>query len=98
MCVCDFQWSNDKSRDGSDLQLSLVDVKKAYFYGVPDRNLNVRFPPGLRMPENMVGKLARCMYGTTAGDIWEACYADCLVKMLFTQSVASPFCFGEQQK
>ena len=50
------------------------------------------------MPENMVGKLARCMYGTTAGDIWEACYADRLVNMVFTQSVASPFCFEDKMK
>ena len=39
------QWSTEQSRNGSDLQLSFVDVKKAHFYGMPDRNLYVRFPP-----------------------------------------------------
>ena len=82
------QWSTEQSRNGSDLQLSFVDVKKAYFYGVPDRNLYVRFPPEL------VGKLVRCMYSTRdAGAFWETCYTDYLVGMGFVQGVASPCCF-----
>ena len=32
------QWSTEQCRNVSDLQLSFVDVKKAYFYGVPDRS------------------------------------------------------------
>ena len=75
-------------------QLSFIDVKKAYFYGVPDRNLYIRFPPELGMPKNMVGKLVRCMYGTRdAGSIWEGCYTKCLVDLGFVQGVASPCCF-----
>ena len=35
-------------------QLSFIDVKKAYFYGVPHRNLYNRFPPELGMPKTMV--------------------------------------------
>ena len=49
------RWSTEQRRNGSDLQLSFFDVKKAYFYGVPDRNLYVRFPPELGMPKSMVG-------------------------------------------
>ena len=54
-------------------QLSFIDVKKAYFHGVPIRSLYVRFPPELGMPkQNVVGKLVRCMYGTRdAGSMWE---------------------------
>ena len=75
-------------------QLSFIDVKKAYFYGVPDRNLYIRFPPELGMPKTMVGKLVRCMYGTRdAGSIWEGCYTKCLVDLGFEQGVASPCCF-----
>ena len=75
-------------------QLSFIYVKKAYFYGVPDRNLYIRFPPELGMPKNMVGKLVRCMYGTRdAGSIWEGCYTKCLVDLGFVQGVASPCCF-----
>ena len=92
------QWSTEQSRNGSDLQLSFVDVKKAYFYGVPTRSLYVRFPPELGMPKNMVGKLVRCMYGTRdAGAIWETCYTDCLVNMGFVQGVASPCCFEHKE-
>ena len=66
------QWSTEQCRNGERLQLSFVDVKKAYFYGIPDRHLYVRFPAELGMPKNMVGRLVRCMYGTRdAGAIWE---------------------------
>ena len=75
-------------------QLSFIDVKKAYFFGVPVRSLYIRFPPELGMPKSMVGKLVRCMYGTRdAGAIWENCYTKCLVDLGFEQGVASPCCF-----
>ena len=77
-----------------DLQLSFVDVRKAYFYGVPERKIYVRLPPELGLGKGTVGKLVRCMYGTRdAGAIWESCYAKCLVDLGFTQGVASPCCF-----
>ena len=77
-----------------DLQLSFVDVRKAYFYGVPERKIYVRLPPELGLGKNMVGKLVRCMYGTRdAGAIWESCYSTCLVNLGFTQGTASPCCF-----
>ena len=67
------EWASRQKANGVDLQLSFVDVKKAYFYGVPDRSLYVRFPPELGMPKTMVGKLVRCMYGTRdAGAMWES--------------------------
>ena len=81
------------SRQENYQQLSFVDVCKAYFYGVPDRSLYVRFPPELGMPKNFVGKLVRCMYGTRdAGAIWKNCYTKCLVDLAFKQGVASPCC------
>ena len=55
------QWATEEKRNGERLQLSFVDVKKAYFYGVPDRHLYVRFPPELGMPKDLVGRLVRCM-------------------------------------
>ena len=76
------------------LQISFVDVKKAYFYGVPERTLYVRLPPELGMGKHVVGKLVRCMYGTRdAGAIWENCYSSCLVKLGFVQGASSPCCF-----
>ena len=88
------QWATEQKRQGERLQLSFVDVKKAYFYGVPDRRLYVRFPPELGMPKDMVGRLVRCMYGTRdAGAIWENCYTKCLLDLGFVQGTASPCCF-----
>ena len=91
------EWASRQKVNGVDLQLSFVDVKKAYFYGVPDRSLYVRFPPELGMPKTMVGKLVRCMYGTRdAGAIWESCYTKCLDDLGFKQGVASPCCFRHE--
>ena len=88
-------FSNFSSRALDEkLQISFVDVKKAYFYGIPDRTLYVRLPPELNMGKEVVGKLVRCMYGTRdAGAIWENCYSSCLVNMGFIQGVSSPCCF-----
>ena len=67
------QWATKQWRDGK-IQRLLVDAKKAYFYGVPTRNLYVEFPAELGMPTDMVGKLVRCVYGNRdAGAIWESC-------------------------
>ena len=88
------EWASERTRGGERLQLSFVDVKKAYFYGIPERTIYVRLPYELGMSGKMVGKLVRCMYGTRdAGAIWEGCYTDCLVNMGFTQGAASPCCF-----
>lgn len=67
-------WASRQKVDNEYLQLSVVDMKKAYFYSVPDLNLYVRLPPELGMPRTMVGKLVRCMYGTKdAGAMWDNC-------------------------
>ena len=81
-----------------DLQISFVDVKKAYFYGIPERTLYVRLPPELGLGKDVVGKLVRCMYGTRdAGAIWENCYATCLTGIGFTQGISSPCCFNHPE-
>ena len=92
-------FSNFSSRVMNEkLQISFVDVKKAYFYGIPERTLYVRLPPELNMGKDVVGKLVRCMYGTRdAGAIWENCYSSCLVNMGFIQGVSSPCCFVHPQ-
>ena len=77
-----------------DLQISFVDVCKAYFYGVPERTIYVRLPPEVGLGKQVVGKLVRCMYGTRdAGAIWETCYTTCLTGLGFIQGTASPCCF-----
>ena len=77
-----------------EIVLSFVDIRKAYFNGVPKRNVHLAFPKELGIPDNYVAHLKRCVYGTRdAGAIWEECYAGALVEMGFTRGVASPCCF-----
>ena len=92
------QWATERKRDGQNLKLSFVDIRKAYFNGRPKRSLYVRLPPELGLPKSTVAKLERCMYGTRdAGAIWETCYVDCLVGMGFVQGNGSPCCFEHPQ-
>ena len=88
------QWATEQKRGGKFLKISCVDIRKAYFNGIPKRSMYVRLPPELGLPRNILGKLKRCMYGTRdAGAIWEQCYVDCLVGMGFKQGLGSPCCF-----
>ena len=88
------QWATQQWRDNKRLKLSFIDVRKAYFHGVPTRKIFVRLPPELGLGKDLVGRLDRCMYGTRdAGAIWEGCYSDALIQMGFRQGVASPCCF-----
>ena len=61
------------ARNGKPLQLSFVDIRKAYFNGIPTRNIFVRLPKEMGLGGNVVAKLDRCMYGTRdAAGIWES--------------------------
>ena len=88
------EFATERYRDGKPLKLSFIDVRKAYFNGIPTRKLFVRLPKELGLPPNIVGKLKKCIYGTRdAGAIWEGCYGDALANMGFAQGKASPCCF-----
>ena len=81
------------TQDGRPLEISFVDVKKAYFHGVPRRNLHLFLPRELGLGKNAVAHLLRCVYGTRdAGQIWEDVYAHTLVKLGFKRCVANPCC------
>ena len=58
------EFASERTRNGQPLQISFIDVKKAYFYGIPERSLYVRLPPKLGLSRKFVGKLVRCMHGT----------------------------------
>ena len=74
--------------------LSFVDIKKAYFNGIPRRNVHLVSPKKLGLPSHLIAHLKRCVYGTRdAGAIGEDCYADALIELGFTRRVASPCCF-----
>ena len=54
------------------MQLSFVDVRKAYFKALPQRSLAVLLPPELGLPKHLAGHLRRCMYGTSdAAQNWQ---------------------------
>ena len=88
------EFATQRTKNGKPLQLSFVDIRKAYFHGVPKRALFVRLPKELGYGPNMVARLDKCMYGTRdAAGIWECCYSDALVGMGFVAGGASPCCF-----
>ena len=59
-------------RTGGTLKLSFVDVRKAYFNGIPKRKVYFTFPVEMGLDKSSVGFLVRCACGTRdAGAIWE---------------------------
>ena len=88
------RYAKERRRNGEPLQLSFVDIRKAYFNGIPKRPVYMMFPREMGLPSNMVGKLVRCAYGTRdAGAIWEDTYRGALEEMGFISGMASPCCF-----
>ena len=88
------RYSKERYRDGQPLQLGFVDIRKAYFNGVPKRPVYMALPKELGLPADCVGKLVRCAYGTRdAGAIWEDTYRGALEQMGFQSGTASPCCF-----
>lgn len=97
-----FLFSDFSSRrwhtDGSALQISFIDIRKAYFNATPTRNLCLAFPKELGIPRGYCGHLLRCVYGTRdAGLLWEECYSNILLELGFKRGVASPCCFEHVQ-
>ena len=75
-----------------------MDICKAYFNGVPRRDIFMSLPKELGLPPNR-RKQIRCVYETRdAGMIWEDCYRNALEDMGFKSSVASPCCFHHPTK
>ena len=88
------RFAQERMRSGQHLQLSFVDVRKAYFNGIPRRPVYMQFPKELGLPNNLVGKLVRCAYGTRdAGAIWEDAYRGALESLGFISGISSPCVF-----
>ena len=49
--------------NGKPMRLSFVDIKKAYFNGIPKRNVLMRLPKELGLPSDQLGLQVRCMGG-----------------------------------
>ena len=88
------QYATQRTQEGQPLQLSFLDITKAYFNGIPRRNLCLRLPPELGLPRHVVGHLHRCVYGTRdAASVWEDTYTSALEELGFVTGRASPCCF-----
>ena len=87
---------NSKAPDGTEvpLRLSFIDMKKAYFNGVPTREIYMSLPPELGLPKHFVAKQTKCVYGTRdAGMIWEQCCRHALEHIGFVSGVSDPCLF-----
>ena len=83
-----------KHTNGEFLELSFVDVKKAYFNGIPRRRLHLFMPKEMGLGNQAVGLLKKCVYGTKdAGMSWEDMYARTLASLGFKRGLANPCCF-----
>ena len=93
------QYAKERTRKGMPLRLSFVDVRKAYFNGIPKRGVYMSFPKEMGLPSNLVANQVRCVYGTRdAGAMWEDTYRDALEARGFTSGEASPCYFYHPTK
>ena len=69
--------------------LSFIDMKNAYFNGVPSRLIYMSLLPELGLPKHNAAKQTLCVYGTRdAGMTWEQCYRDALEQVGFIGGVS----------
>ena len=81
------------------LQMSFVDIRKAYLNGISRRSAYIGLPRAMGLGKEYVAKQVRCVYGTRdAGSIWEDCYRDCLEGMGFLSGAASPCVFFHPER
>ena len=84
---------------GRPLGLSFVDVKKAYFNGIPKRRLHLFRTKRTGVPKGTIAHLKRRVCGTRdAGMIWDERYASVLASMGFKRGIASPCRFVHEEK
>ena len=69
--------AQERRRGSKLLRLSFLDVKKAYFNGIPRRDVYMTIPKEMGLSTQFVAKQVRCVYGTRdAGAIWEDTYRE----------------------
>ena len=81
---------NNMLVDGTEMPMRLrfIDMKKAYFNGVPSRLIFMSLPPEVGLPQHFVAKQTRCVYGTRDADILDF-PAACQTHVLFTMLVVT---------
>ena len=88
------KYADEPVKRGLPQRLGFVDIRKAYFNGIPKRNVFMSLPRELGLPGHWVGHQVRCVYGTRdAGAIWEDTYRNALESMGFTSGRSSPCVF-----
>lgn len=81
------------------LQVTLVDISRAYFNAYIRRKVYVELPPEAKKGQDVVGELVKCMYGTRdAAQGWEAAYCRALEDLGFTRGKASPCVFQHRDR
>ena len=84
------------------IQLSLIDISRAYFNAKtdPTKPVYVKLPNEHEgCAKGLCGKLLRHMYGTQrAAEGWQQEYSSTLIEMGFTQGTASPCLFLHKQR
>ena len=71
-----------------------MDIRKAYFNGVPERAIYMSLPKELGLHPGLVARQVRCVYGTRdAGKIWEDCYTQVLEASGFVAGASNPCIF-----
>ena len=93
------KYADSPAVGGEPMRIGFVDAKKAYFNGIPKRNVFMRLPREMGLPAHIVGLQVRCVYGTRdAGSIWEDCYRHTLETAGFKSGIASPCVFFHEGK
>ena len=66
------------------LQVSLVDISRAYFNAMIEREVFFELPPEAGYGRGHVGRLVKCLYGTRdAAQGWEGTYRGALEELGF---------------
>ena len=93
------RYTSERKRRGKPLRISFVDIRKAYFNALPEREIYMRVPKELGLPPNTVAKQVRCVYGTRdAGKLWEDTYTMVLEAMGFRTGVSNPCIFHHKER
>ena len=78
---------------GGEVLTMIIDIKRAYFYALSQRDTDVKLPPEDPRAEdpNICGKLAKSLYGTRdAGANWHAAYSAFLKEIDLLQGTTNP--------
>jgi hypothetical protein len=86
-------------KNGKDLKVGLIDVKKAYLYAKSRKPTYIKLPEEFGAPPGMCGKLNVSLYGTRdAASNWEREYTETFQNMGLKQGLSSPCIFRSEEE